>query len=237
MRRSCVGQRRDLGGQCFGDQRGGAALGQMHEQDEAGVALHQGGDRGALLRAHDQVAFPMAGHRPVLGLRRPFADQHDPRDPVCRPRRGRAAVAARDPSADAASAPGAARRGPARTTTGRSFRATPASPRSCGNSCRKPRSPAAATSAPASIRSTATPTPDQPPACAASVAAPAATPPAPPATRDNRAGHHCAPPRGSPSTPTGQAAPRSAATTRPPAPHAHLPLLSSTTTRSPRPPS
>ena len=52
--------------------------GSADEQQVAGGPLDQGGDR-AHAAAEDQVAFPVAGHRAVLGFGWSFADVHDPR--------------------------------------------------------------------------------------------------------------------------------------------------------------
>ncbi len=51
--------------------------GQMHQQYESGAALDQGADRGAAVRAQDQVALPVPGHGSVVGFSRAFADRDD----------------------------------------------------------------------------------------------------------------------------------------------------------------
>ena len=77
----------------------------------------------------DQVAFPVPGHRPVLDLGGPLADVDHVRDPApAARRRARRGLRSARPVRRHWSARGAARRGPARTATGRSSRATPASP-------------------------------------------------------------------------------------------------------------
>ena len=48
----------------------------MQQQAEPGGPLDQGADRRAAVLAHDQVPFPMPGHRPVGGLGGPVADHH-----------------------------------------------------------------------------------------------------------------------------------------------------------------
>jgi hypothetical protein len=48
----------------------------LDQQQEPGAALDQRGDPRHSL-AQQQVAFPMAGHRPVISLSRPLADVHD----------------------------------------------------------------------------------------------------------------------------------------------------------------
>jgi hypothetical protein len=95
----------------------------------AAGALHQRHHRRWPL-AQQQVAPPVARHRPVLGLRRPLADQHDVAELTAALRQALAPrVAHRPPSPQAApGANGAARHGLARTATGRSSRATPAPP-------------------------------------------------------------------------------------------------------------
>ena len=55
--------------------------GQVQQHHEAGGALDQGADRGPVLGADDQVALPVAGHRPVLDLGWPLADVDHVRDP------------------------------------------------------------------------------------------------------------------------------------------------------------
>jgi len=45
----------------------GVAVGEGKQHDVAGPAFHQGGDSGLAL-PHQQVAFPMPGHGPVLHL-------------------------------------------------------------------------------------------------------------------------------------------------------------------------
>ena len=85
----------------------------------------------------DQVAFPVPGHRPVRGLGGPLADHHHARDPAAPlARLAPRACAAPARSAGTPPAPGAAPRGPARRSPGRSSRATPASPACSGNSRR-----------------------------------------------------------------------------------------------------
>jgi len=57
-------------------------VGQVQQHDEAGGPLDQGADRGVRDgRAHDQVAFPVTGHCPVLDVCRTFADHHHAREP------------------------------------------------------------------------------------------------------------------------------------------------------------
>ena len=53
--------------------------GQVDQHREPGGALDQRADRGAL-EPDEQVAFPVPGNGPVLGLGGPFADQHLGRD-------------------------------------------------------------------------------------------------------------------------------------------------------------
>ncbi|MCP2202413.1 hypothetical protein LX90_006128 [Lentzea flava] len=58
------------------DLLGGATVRQVHEHHVAGGAFDQGADRGRTVLADDQIAFPVAGDRPVLGRGGPFADHH-----------------------------------------------------------------------------------------------------------------------------------------------------------------
>ena len=80
--------------------------------------------------AEEQVAFPMARHRPVRGLGRPLADVEGPSELTLTVERssGPAAGGWRGRCAGSGSVPCAAHLGPARTATGRSSRATRASP-------------------------------------------------------------------------------------------------------------
>src|SRR6266852_2300835 len=57
-------------------------LPQVQQQHEPGRALDQGADRRGVARAHDQVAFPVPGHRPVRDLGGPLADHHHVLDPA-----------------------------------------------------------------------------------------------------------------------------------------------------------
>ncbi len=69
-------------GQCIGDRIGlVVTVGQRDEHQEPGGSLHQGGDRAHVL-AEDQVAFPVSGHRPVLGLCWPLGDVQRVRTPT-----------------------------------------------------------------------------------------------------------------------------------------------------------
>ena len=61
------------------------AVGEWEQHHVAGPAFDQGPDRG-LAFAHDQVAFPMAGHRTVLDRSGPFTD-HDGVDDLAFARR------------------------------------------------------------------------------------------------------------------------------------------------------
>ena len=53
-------------------------VGQVHQHRVAGGAFDEGGDRGLVGLAHDQVAFPMSWHGAVFDFGRPVAD-HDHR--------------------------------------------------------------------------------------------------------------------------------------------------------------
>ena len=138
----------DRCGERVGDRLGlVVAVGQRDQHQEPGRAFDQGRDRAHAL-AEDQVAFPVTGHRAVLGFGRAFADVED----VRAGRRGRRAAgrlgrriirrcAGRRP------VPFAAHRATARTGCGRCSRATPASPGRRGRSASASRRSAAATSA------------------------------------------------------------------------------------------
>ena len=80
----------------------------------------------AAVGADDQVAFPVAGHRPVVGLGGPFGDVDHPDDLRARLRRcGPAGVAGHARYAGTRPAPCAAHPWPARRSLDRSPRATP----------------------------------------------------------------------------------------------------------------
>ena len=68
----------DRGDQPVADGFGVVPVGQVHQHRVAGGAFDERGDRGLVGLAHDQVAFPVAGHRPVLDLGGAVAD-HDHR--------------------------------------------------------------------------------------------------------------------------------------------------------------
>ena len=72
------GQGGDRGDQSVADGFGVVPVGQVDQHGVAGGALDQGGDRGLVGFAHDQIAFPVAGYRPVLDLGGTVAD-HDHR--------------------------------------------------------------------------------------------------------------------------------------------------------------
>jgi hypothetical protein len=61
---------------------GPVAVGQRHEHREAAGPLDQRADRGGVALADQQVALPVAGHRPVVGLRRALAEVDHVGDPV-----------------------------------------------------------------------------------------------------------------------------------------------------------
>ena len=72
------------------DVFGVVPVGQVQQDREPGRAFHERADRGPVGRPADQVALPMARHRPVLHLGGPFADHHhglaEPGPPRVRPR-------------------------------------------------------------------------------------------------------------------------------------------------------
>ena len=74
----CADGRHD--GVADGDRVAGAA-GQVQQHAEAGAALDQRADRGAVVLAQDQVALPVTGHRWVGGLGGALADHDLVRDP------------------------------------------------------------------------------------------------------------------------------------------------------------
>ena len=61
-------QRADCGGHRSVDVVGGLAVRKMQEQHETGGALDQRADRGTVVGTHDQIAFPVARHRPIAGV-------------------------------------------------------------------------------------------------------------------------------------------------------------------------
>ncbi len=71
-----LGQGLDQRHQHVADLLGGVPAGQMPEHDVAGGTLDQGHDRALASRADDQIAFPVAGNRPVLHLGRTLGDHH-----------------------------------------------------------------------------------------------------------------------------------------------------------------
>jgi hypothetical protein len=70
-----LGQPGNRGGECGADLLSFVPLGQRDQGEVAAGPLHQRHHR-RWPPAHQQVAFPVARHRPILGLRRPLADQH-----------------------------------------------------------------------------------------------------------------------------------------------------------------
>ena len=185
-----------------------AAVGQVQQHHVAGGALDEGADRGPAVLADDEVAFPVAGHGPVVGLGGPFADHDHVGDagPVFSSRpRGAGAWPGR--CAGSGPAPGAARRGPARTGTGRSSRGSPTSSDRRGTRSASGRRSPAATTTPRARRSPGPPAGDRP-AWAASADGPAPGPADGPATPDSRPGHRWRRPLGSPSRSPDPAATR-----------------------------
>ena len=63
----------------------GGLVVELDEHPHPGGAFDQGGHRAGAVGADDQVAFPVAGHGPVVGLGGPFGDVDHPHD--LRPRR------------------------------------------------------------------------------------------------------------------------------------------------------
>ena len=73
----------DRGDQAVAHGLGVVPIGQVHQHRVTGGAFHERGDRGLVAFTHDQVAFPVAGHRTVLDLCGPVADhQHRVGEPV-----------------------------------------------------------------------------------------------------------------------------------------------------------
>ncbi len=56
-------------------QRVAVALRQMQQENEAGLALDEGADCGLLVRADDQVAFPMSSLVAIFGWEWPLVDR------------------------------------------------------------------------------------------------------------------------------------------------------------------
>lgn len=74
-----LAQRQGNGGKAAGEGLAHALsvlLGQVAEHGEASGALHEHAHGGAVARAHNQIAFVMAGDQAVLDLGRPFIDEH-----------------------------------------------------------------------------------------------------------------------------------------------------------------
>jgi hypothetical protein len=75
-RRSCSGNRVTAAASAGRTCSALYPSGQRDQGEVAAGPLHQRHHRRWSL-AQQQVAFPVARHRPILGLRRPLADQHD----------------------------------------------------------------------------------------------------------------------------------------------------------------
>ena len=69
------GQGGDVRGELVDDMRGRPAAREAHEHHEPGLALDERGDLG-VAATDEQVTFPVAGHGPIVGFRRSFADAH-----------------------------------------------------------------------------------------------------------------------------------------------------------------
>src|SRR4029453_5866851 len=74
----------DLCNESVGDVLGSLVL-EFDQHPGTGGAFHECRDRAGAVRTDDEVAFPMAGHRPVLDLGWPLRDHDHARDP-CRVR-------------------------------------------------------------------------------------------------------------------------------------------------------
>ena len=77
-----VGQCRDRGGHLVSDVFSGLVVAEVQQDHEAGGTLDQCADRGTVVAADDQVAFPVAGHGSVGDLGRAFADHDHVGDPA-----------------------------------------------------------------------------------------------------------------------------------------------------------
>ncbi|GAA3295046.1 hypothetical protein GCM10020295_21190 [Streptomyces cinereospinus] len=69
-------RRPDRGDRSVADRLGAPAVRQVHQRHAASGAFDQGTDGRGVVLADDQIAFPVAGHRPVLGLCGTTADHH-----------------------------------------------------------------------------------------------------------------------------------------------------------------
>jgi hypothetical protein len=74
-----VGQGGDAFVESCGDG-GGLFVVELAQQEQSGGSLDEGGDLGAVVAAHDQVAFPVTGDLAVGDLVGPLGDQHLVRD-------------------------------------------------------------------------------------------------------------------------------------------------------------
>jgi hypothetical protein len=68
-----------VGGESFSDVFCGPVV-DLDEYPEPGGTLDQGRDRAGAVLADDQVAFPVTGHSPVVGLAGSFRDVDHPDD-------------------------------------------------------------------------------------------------------------------------------------------------------------
>ena len=76
MRRSWTGSCPKRGDDAVPHRFGSRSAGRdVDEGQIAGAPLDEGADRALVVVADEEVALPVAGHRPVLNLSRPLADE------------------------------------------------------------------------------------------------------------------------------------------------------------------
>ena len=87
------------------DLFGAVAARQVQQHHEPGAAFDQGADGGGVVRAEDQIAFPVSGHGPIFDLGGPLGDHQCVGDvsPFSAPVRPALGAAQRPPGAQTTS--------------------------------------------------------------------------------------------------------------------------------------
>ena len=209
-----LGQSLDALGERVPHGLGGAPAGELDQHREAGLTLNERRDRGAAGLPDDQVALPVAGDGAVVDLRGPLADRDDLAQVAAQPCASGTTLRTARAQASASSAP-QTHRATARTATGRSSRATRASPDRRGSPREASQRSAAATSPPPAASSDLGSQPCTARASPASDGAPARAPAPPPAQRGSHGGRRCAQLPGHRRRPPDPAAARSRQRARP----------------------